>query len=81
VGGVAGNQVGGGSGKKIATAAGVIGGALLGNTIEQNRNTSSWYEIVIDMDGGGQQFITVPDALGITPGTAVTVQGGNIALR
>lgn len=81
VGGVAGNQVGGGSGKKIATAAGVIGGALLGNNIEQNRASSSWYEIVIDMQDGSQQFITVPDAAGISPGAQVAVNGGNIALR
>jgi outer membrane lipoprotein SlyB len=81
VGGVAGNQVGGGSGKKIATVAGVIGGAVLGNKVEQNRNTSSYYEIVIDMEGGGQQFLTLENASGISPGARVTVQGGNIALR
>lgn len=81
VGGVAGNQVGGGSGRKIATAAGAIGGAVLGNKIEKDRNTDSYYEVVIDMEGGGQQFVTVPDATGIAVGSEVTVQGGNIALR
>ncbi|NKE67084.1 glycine zipper 2TM domain-containing protein [Ramlibacter sp. RBP-2] len=34
VGGLAGNQIGGGSGRAAATALGVIGGALLGNSIE-----------------------------------------------
>lgn len=81
VGGVVGNQVGGGSGRKIATAAGAIGGALLGNNIEKKRNASSYYEVTIDMEGGGKQFITVPDASGISVGSRVTVQGGNIALR
>jgi outer membrane lipoprotein SlyB len=81
VGGVAGNQVGGGSGKKIATAAGVIGGALLGNNIEQNRNATSQYEVVIDMETGGQQIILVPNSMGISPGSQVTVNGGNITLR
>lgn len=81
VGGVVGNQVGGGSGRKIATAAGAIGGALLGNNIEKKRNSSSYYEITIDMEDGGKQFITVPDASGISVGSRVTVQGGNIALR
>jgi uncharacterized protein YcfJ len=33
VGGLLGNQVGGGNGKKLATVAGVIGGGLLGNQI------------------------------------------------
>lgn len=81
VGGVAGNQVGGGSGQKIATVAGAIGGAVLGNNIERNRNTVNYYEITIDMEGGGQQFITVPDATGIAVGSAVNVQGSNISLR
>lgn len=81
VGGVAGNQVGGGNGNKIATAAGVIGGALLGNNIEQKRNTSIWYTVVVDMDDGGQQAITVQGPVNISPGSAVNVYGDNISLR
>lgn len=81
VGGVAGNQVGGGSGQKIATVAGAIGGAVLGNNIEKNRSTNTYYEVTIDMEGGGQQFITVPDAAGISVGSSVEVQGSNIYLR
>lgn len=37
VGGLAGNQIGGGSGRAAATALGVIGGALLGNSVEANQ--------------------------------------------
>jgi hypothetical protein len=37
IGGLVGNQVGGGNGKKLATIAGVIGGGMLGNEIA-NRN-------------------------------------------
>lgn len=81
VGGVAGNQVGGGNGKKVATAAGVIGGALLGNNIEQNRNASTWYNVVVEMEDGGQQTITVQDPMNISPGAAVNVYGDNISLR
>jgi len=81
VGGVAGNQVGGGSGQKIATVAGAVGGALLGNNIEQNRNTTTNYEVAIDMESGGQTFITVPDASGIVVGSAVLVEGSTISLR
>jgi len=80
-GGLAGNQVGGGSGNTIATAAGVIGGAVLGNTIERNRNSGAMYEVIVDMEAGGQQTIMVPDATGISQGSAVNVQGGNISLR
>jgi outer membrane lipoprotein SlyB len=81
LGGVIGNQVGGGNGRKVATAAGAIGGAVLGNKIEKDRNSSEYFEVTIDMEGGGQQFITVPDASGIAVGSRVTVQNGNIQLR
>ena len=81
VGGVAGNQVGGGSGRDIATAAGAVGGAFVGNTIERNRGSSTYYEVVIDMETGGQQVINVPDATGISAGVPVRVQNGNIAIR
>jgi uncharacterized protein YcfJ len=37
IGGLIGNQVGGGNGKKLATVAGIIGGGMLGNEIA-NRN-------------------------------------------
>ena len=37
IGGLIGNQIGGGSGKKLATVAGVIGGGIVGNEIA-NRN-------------------------------------------
>jgi uncharacterized protein YcfJ len=37
IGGVLGNQVGGGNGRKLATVAGIIGGGMLGNQIANNR--------------------------------------------
>jgi len=81
VGGLAGNQVGGGSGRKLATVAGVIGGAVAGNTIEKKRNAGTWYEVTVQMENGDRQVIAVPDASGISVGSAVTVQGGDIYLR
>ncbi|HLT64099.1 MAG TPA: glycine zipper 2TM domain-containing protein [Pseudohongiella sp.] len=81
VGGAAGNQIGGGSGRKIATAAGAIGGALLGNNIEQNRRASVYYEVRIDMEDGSQQIINLDDATGVAAGTPVSVVNGNIMLR
>lgn len=81
VGGVAGNQVGGGDGKKLATVAGVIGGAVLGNKIEKDRNGTTYYEVSIDMENGGQRVISVPNTYGINPGAAVMVNGNDITLR
>jgi hypothetical protein len=42
VGGLLGNQVGGGNGKKIATVAGVLLGGYAGNEVAHNRNPIPW---------------------------------------
>lgn len=81
VGGVAGNQVGGGDGKKLATVAGAIGGAVLGNKIEQDRKGPNYYEVTIDMENGGREIIMIPDATGISAGSEVLVNGNTISLR
>ncbi|HEX4842658.1 MAG TPA: glycine zipper 2TM domain-containing protein, partial [Limnobacter sp.] len=52
VGGLLGNQVGGGNGKKLATAAGVVGGAVLGNKIEKDRRATVQYDVVVQFDDG-----------------------------
>lgn len=43
VGGLLGNQIGGGSGKKIATAAGAVGGGYAGNKVQENMQASDTY--------------------------------------
>ena len=45
-GGLLGHQVGGGSGKKIATAAGAVGGAVAGRKIQENQQNKT--ETVIE---------------------------------
>lgn len=40
IGGLIGNQVGGGNGKKLATLAGMIGGGMLGNEIQNRSNNN-----------------------------------------
>jgi len=52
VGGLLGNQVGGGSGRQLATVAGAIGGAVAGNQIEGNMKASTSYEIRVRLDDG-----------------------------
>nr|WP_178117790.1 glycine zipper 2TM domain-containing protein [Pseudomonas sp. R5(2019)] len=42
-GGLLGNQVGGGSGKKIATVAGAVGGGYAGNKVQENMQSSDTY--------------------------------------
>ena len=42
VGGLLGNQVGGGNGKKVATVAGALMGGYAGNEVAHNRNPLAW---------------------------------------
>jgi outer membrane lipoprotein SlyB len=52
VGGLLGNQIGGGSGRQLATVAGAIGGAVAGNQIEGNMKATTSYEIRVRLDDG-----------------------------
>jgi outer membrane lipoprotein SlyB len=52
LGGLLGNQVGGGTGRTIATAAGAIGGAVVGNQVEGNMKATTTYEIRVRLDDG-----------------------------
>lgn len=52
VGGIAGNTVGGGHGRALATAAGVIGGALLGSAVEEGATRTDGLEITVELDNG-----------------------------
>lgn len=52
IGGLLGNQVGGGSGRTLATAAGAIGGAVVGNQVEGNMKATTSYEIRVRLDDG-----------------------------
>lgn len=58
VGGLLGNQVGGGSGKQAMTVVGAIGGALAGNQIEKQARATSSYETTVRMDNGSSRTMT-----------------------
>jgi outer membrane lipoprotein SlyB len=52
VGGLLGNQIGGGTGKTLATVAGAVGGGYAGNEIEKRTSTQNAYEVNVQMEGG-----------------------------
>lgn len=58
VGGVLGHQVGGGTGKDVATVAGVVGGAMVGHEIEKSKKQQDAYRIRVRLDNGGYQTVT-----------------------
>ncbi len=57
IGGLLGNQVGGGNGKKIATVAGAVGGGYAGNEIEKNHKSYTvWVVQIEERDGRLRRF-------------------------
>jgi outer membrane lipoprotein SlyB len=57
VGGLLGNMVGGGNGKKLATVAGAVGGGYAGNEIEKNQKSYTvWVVQVQERDGRTRRF-------------------------
>ena len=82
LGGVVGNQFGHGSGRAAATALGVVGGALLGNSIEANRNAPrvhESYRISIETDQGGYRAFDVPTPGDLRVGDRVRIDSGQIS--
>ena len=56
IGGVIGNQFGSGSGRALATGAGVVGGAVAGNAVEsRNKRDDEVYRVTIRFESGGQR--------------------------
>jgi len=56
IGGVVGNQFGSGTGKALATGAGVIGGAVAGNAVEaRNKRDDEVYRVWVRLDNGAMR--------------------------
>ena len=75
-GGLLGNQIGGGSGKKIATVAGAVGGGLAGHEIEKRRNTETRWEVTVQMDNGTTATLPYAQAPGLGVDQKVRVVNG-----
>lgn len=77
-GGVLGNQVGGGKGRKAATVAGAVGGGFAGHAIGNRGSQHSWL-VHVKMGNGGYMNVQVPDASALRVGDLVQVDAnGNI---
>ena len=79
IGGLLGNQVGGGNGKKLATVAGAVGGAVVGNQVEGNMKATTSYEVHVRMDNGNTRTFQLQNLNGYNSGDRVKVVNG--ALR
>lgn len=62
LGGFAGNTIGGGSGRLLATAGGAILGGLAGSAVEKGVTTENAVEIVVRVDGTNENVAVVQSA-------------------
>jgi outer membrane lipoprotein SlyB len=79
LGGLLGNQVGGGNGRKLATVAGAVGGAVVGNQVEGNMKATTTYEVHVRMDNGKSRTFHLNNQNGYDAGDRIKVVNG--ALR
>jgi outer membrane lipoprotein SlyB len=79
VGGLLGSQVGGGSGKNVATVLGAVGGGVAGNEVEKRARATTVYQVRVRMDDGSLRTITQSTAPAV--GQKVTVEGSTLRAR
>jgi outer membrane lipoprotein SlyB len=78
IGGLLGNQVGGGNGKTAMTVLGAAGGAFAGNKIEQNMKKVTVYQVRVRMNDGSTRNVEVSSAVPV--GAKVIVEGNNLRM-
>ncbi len=81
VGGLLGNQVGGGQGKTLATVAGAVGGGYAGNEIEKRTRKGTGWEVDVRMDNGDKRSFAYDTQPSWKAGDAVKVVDGKLAAR
>lgn len=78
-GGVLGNTVGHGNGRKAATVAGAVAGGAVGHQVEKNhRDGEDRYEIRVRMDDGRMLRFTQDSSHGLRSGDRVWVGNGHV---
>ncbi|MDO8388018.1 MAG: glycine zipper 2TM domain-containing protein [Polaromonas sp.] len=78
IGGLLGNQVGGGNGKTAMTVLGAAGGAFAGNKIEQNMKKVTVYQVRVRMNDGSIRNVEVSSSVPV--GSKVVVEGNNLRM-
>jgi outer membrane lipoprotein SlyB len=78
IGGLLGNQVGGGNGKTAMTVLGAAGGAFAGNKIEQNMKKVTVYQVRVRMNDGSTRNVEVSSSVPV--GSKVIVEGNNLRM-
>ena len=79
VGGLLGSQIGGGSGKNVATVLGAVGGGVAGNEVEKRSRATTAYRVSVRMDDGTLRTVTQSTAP--TVGQKVSLEGSTLRTR
>ena len=79
IGGVISHQLGGGTGKALATGAGAIGGAIAGNAIEgRERRDDEVYRVTVRFDNGSMRDFDFQRIDDLRTGDRVKFEGGQL---
>ncbi|WP_293775445.1 glycine zipper 2TM domain-containing protein [uncultured Oxalicibacterium sp.] len=81
VGGLLGNQIGGGNGKTLATVAGAVGGGYAGNEIEKRTRTHTTYQVRVRMEDGNIRTFPYNNPPQWSEGDRVRVVDGYLRAR
>ena len=81
LGGLLGNQVGGGTGKKIATIGGAVAGGYAGNEIEKRHKSHRVWVVRLNHADGSTQRLEQGQDPGLRAGDVVVVRDGRIERR
>ncbi|MBB2487154.1 glycine zipper 2TM domain-containing protein [Mitsuaria sp. WAJ17] len=81
LGGLLGNQVGGGTGKKIATIGGAVAGGYAGNEIEKRQKSHRVWIVRLNHADGSTQRLEQGQDPGLRAGDVVVVRDGRIERR
>ena len=81
LGGVLGNQVGGGNGRTLATVAGAVGGGYAGNEVEKRSRATTSYQVRVRMDDGSTRTFPYTGQPDWSAGDRVRVVNGTLAAR
>jgi len=81
LGGVLGNQVGGGSGKTLATVAGAVAGGYGGNEVEKRARSTTTYQVRVRMEDGDMRTFPQSGPEGFRVGDRVRVVNGALTSR
>ncbi len=81
VGGLLGNQVGGGNGRTLATVAGAVGGGYAGNEVEKRSRSTTSYQVRVRMDNGTLRTFPQSGPDGWQIGDPVRVVNGALTSR